>query len=385
MKPEEEEDAMGGQQVDPEILDEVEGAQIPNVGKGAIGVMSSGASIVRAENDALVEYAIRYPRDPARALAAALAELGMDADFASRQWYSIPYKVRGEAAPGQALCPCQGKRPGHPKDPHTTVEGVSIKGALAMARSWGNCGVKARTVEETDDRFLVEGIAIDRQTGFTVSREGAVSKYYKPRGSSKLVKHSDEKFPQLIAIAQSKQARNALLAILPESMIRRYWSRARELTAQVESGAVRGEGQKPEKKGAGLMQAFGAILYPRPKDAESGWKIDWKDVKRRVEAVLGKTIQKATPDDLAGLRGILNAIESGEAAVADYFPAEQAEEKDEPKAVDPGTADPSGPLPNGRYRHADGTQSPAGEVCGLPLCKCSRPAPADALRGERVK
>lgn len=297
----------------------------------AIAVMQAGAALVKAENDSLIEYAIRYPRNPVAAIKQAMDELEIDPEFASKQWYSIPYRNPG---PGQPVCPCQGGKVGHPKDPHTLVEGVSIKGALSCARAWGNCGGKARTIERDDDHATVEGLAIDRQTGFTFSREVQVSRIQHRRSGGN-VKLSDGDFDKQIVIAGSKAARNALLAIMPEALIRRYWARAREIAAALEA--------KPAgaAKKVGVIEAFAPYLDPKPKDAPDGWRFDRAKVKAQIELILKCPLAEASKEELADLRGILNALESGEAAVRDYFPgtpvAQEGDEGGDAPAPDEGS------------------------------------------------
>lgn len=296
-------------------------------GGGVAGeLLRGGAALTKVENDSLMQMAIQRPRDEKRALEKALTDLELDPEFAARQWYSIPYKVRGERG-GQALCSCDGKKPGHPKEPHAVVEGLSVKAAMALGRRFGNCTVTARVVEETEDAYIVEGVAVDLESLFRVSRQGAVSKKYRERSTGRMVKLSEDRMPQLIGASQSKMARNAVLQIIPEPMRARYWNRARELAGQVEKERLTG-GKGAAAKGPGIIESFGTYLDPEPKPRPEGWRRDWSKVRSMIEDHLGCAIRDATPDELADLRGLLNAIESGEAKVEDHFgtAAEAADE-----------------------------------------------------------
>ena len=281
--------------VEPEIM--------PDMGETAVEVLQGGASLTKAENDSLIQYSIRRPRDPKLALMKALDELDIDPEFASNQWYSIPYIDRktGEKKP---------------------VEGLTVKAAMALGRCWGNCNATARLIEEKADSFIVEGVAMDYESLFRVSRVGSVSKYYKAKKTGKMVKWSDDRFPQLIGSASSKQVRNALLAIIPEPIRARYWQRARELAADVES-------QKAKKSGKSIVQRILDGFEP------------FKVTREMLNNHLGHPLSSVTKEEAADLRGILNALQSGEAKPWEIFealqnPAEEPTVNPNAEAVDDG-------------------------------------------------
>jgi hypothetical protein len=260
-----------------------------------IDVLRGGAAITKAENDTLSQVAITRPRNAARSLQTALAELELDPAFAEKQYYVIPYKN----ADGTT----------------TNIEGLSIKAAMALARTWGNCTTSARLIEETPDAFLVEGVAIDFETNFRVSKIGSVSKYYRNRKTGAMVKWRDDKYPQLLGAAASKQVRNAILNMIPEALQRRYWSRAKEIAAGDKAPLdVKAEGKK-------ILAAFA----PFGVEAE------------HLEGKIGHPLKNLTKADVGLLRGIYNALAQGQTTAWEAFGVEAPQEGEETTAAPQGS------------------------------------------------
>ena len=266
-------------------------------GESLVDVLRGGAAITKAENDTLAQVAITRPRDPQRALQRAMDELALDPEFAEKQYYVIPYKN----ADGSS----------------TNIEGLSIKAAMALARCWGNCTTSARLVEDTDDAFIVEGVAIDFETMFRVSKVGSISKWYRDRRTKKMVRFREDKLPQLLGAGSSKQVRNAILNMIPEPMQRRYWNRAKEIAAERITGK-----QKPGAKASAatiqkILDAFKPYGVERP----------------HLEAKLGHVLENVTADEAGQLAGMRNALQDGS---TDPY---QAFGVGDPPAPEPGSND----------------------------------------------
>ena len=274
-----------GEAFDPDIIPATSGGP-------AVDILRGGAAIAKAENDSLIAMAVVRPRDPSRALARAMAELEMDPEFAATNYYVIPYKN----ADGTT----------------TNIEGMSLKAAMALARAWGNLTVSARQIDEDDDAILVEGVAIDLETLFRVSKVGSVSKWYRDRRTKKMVQWRTDRMPQLLAAAASKQVRNAILNILPEPMQRRYYARAKEIAAGVKAGAKPGALKKAAPKTiiAAMVKAFSPY----------GVGLDHLISKVLTAPLAEGEVYELTNDDIGTLRGIWNALEQGQTTVQDAFP-----------------------------------------------------------------
>src|SRR5262245_33250221 len=96
-----------------------------------------------------------------------------------------------------------------------SVEGPSVKLALAAARCWGNCAVEALPVQDLDDAWIFTAAFIDLETGFTLTRQFRQSKRWQIRGRMDDERKEDIRFQ----IGQSKAVRNVLLNGLPASLI----------------------------------------------------------------------------------------------------------------------------------------------------------------------
>jgi hypothetical protein len=244
-------------------------------GDSMIEVLRGGAAITKAENETLAQIAITRPRDPAQCLRHAIDELEIDPEFAEKQYYVIPFKN----ADGST----------------SNVEGLSIKAAMALARNWGNCTTSARLVDDTDDAFVVEGIVIDLEKGFRVSKVGSISKWYRNKKTKKMVRWREDRLPQLLGAGASKQVRNAILNMIPEPMQRRYWARAKEIASE----QIAGKKSKDKK--------IPATAIKRILDSFKGFGVE----REHIEGKLGHTIEAASMDEIGMLAGLRNALLDG--------------------------------------------------------------------------
>lgn len=265
-------------------------------GESLVDVLRGGAAITKAENDTLAQIAITRPRDPQKSLARALAELEIDPEFAEKQYYVIPFR--------------------NADGTKSDVEGLSIKAAMALARCWGNCTNSARLVEETEDAFIVEGVAIDFETMFRVSKVGSISKWLRDRKSKKMVKVREDRFPQLLGAGASKQVRNAILNMIPEPIQRRYWARAKEIAAGRLTGQAKPKpGTKGRSKG-GFEDIAKVIDKVLAAFAPLGVQ------REHIEAKLGHPMDDLTMDDIGKLKGLENAIRDGSTDIYQAFSIE---------------------------------------------------------------
>jgi hypothetical protein len=293
---------------DPEVTD----AFTQEPGESMVDLLRGGAAITKVENETLAQIAVTRPRDPKRSLERAIGELELDPEFAEKQYYRIPYKDR---ASGQT----------------TWIEGLSIKAAMALGRCFGNMTTSSRVVEDNDHAVIVEGVCIDLENGFRVCKPVAISKYYRAKKTGKMVKWSEDRFPQILQAGASKAVRNAILNVIPEPLQRRYWNRARELAAEHASG---GKG-----KGIDYAKTIPAVLK-----AFEPYKVE----RSHLEAHLGHPLENATRQEFGDLKAVLNALEAGETDVFQAFGIGG------PQPDEPGSND--GPAPAG---------APEGEVKDL--------------------
>lgn len=263
----------------------LDGEYLQEVGPAG-AIVRGGAALTRIENDSIAQMAITRPRNPAAVLQRCLKELElMDPKRAEKLWYNIPY--RDDQAEG-------GK---------TSVQGINVRAALIMARYWGNCSVSAREVERTEDSVTLEGVFIDFETMTRIQGIRIASRYRKLKGKNQVVRLREDEFTNAILIASSKAKRNAILEGLPDYLKEQFWMKARAIAA---GNMAKPEGKKltPEVIANRVVEAF----------------LPYQVSRQELERKLGHPLEKCTSDELADLKGILNALEQGEAKVNDVFP-----------------------------------------------------------------
>ena len=270
-------------------------------GESMVELLRGGAAITKVENETMAQIALTRPRNLRKVLEDAIEELELDPEFAEKQYYRIPYKDNSTDPPKT-----------------TWVTGLSIKAAVSLARCFGNINCTARVVEETDSAVVVEGVAIDMERSFRVSKPVAISKFYRNRKTHQMVKWSADRFPQILAAGASKAMRNAILNVIPESIQNRYWNRAKQL-AMVGGGDYEGDAQQPKVDRRTIIGKILAAFEP------------YKVGREHLEAHLKCKMEDAKSEELGDLKGILNAIEQGQTTPYEAFMVGlPPEKKDEP-------------------------------------------------------
>lgn len=251
--------------IDPEVLRDEE-ARTPT------DLVAGGATIMRIENETMSAIAVQRPRQEEEILRRALSELKIVPALAERCFYSIPYEDR---------------RSGRT----THVTGASINAARNLARRWGNCAVKTMFTSEDDDKIILAGVFTDLETNFREERLFTVSRWQHRRDGPP-VRIANERLVTAIQAGASKAERNAILAGLPDWLTQSYYNAARKLAATEAKGNL-----------SAITEAFLAQGVTR----------------EMLEKNLGKRLNALEDDDLANLRGMLNALIDGEATPESIF------------------------------------------------------------------
>lgn len=263
--------------------------------------LAAGATIVKIENESMMSLAVQRPRDPAKVLQEALQELELVPSLAARNWYSIPFKNHVRGCP-RRNCNC----------PSKPVEGPSINAARNLMRQWGNASAKALVTSEDDEKLTLAGVFIDLQTNVRFERPFTVSKW-QHRRNGPAVKVGQERLVQAIQAGASKAERNAIIAGLPDWLVKSYTDKARQIAR---------------------------------KDAKEN-KFDVIDVFMTVgvnrdllERYLGKSVDKIDDDERVHLIGMYNALRDREQTIEEMFgtdePAENGNggETEKPRTVE---------------------------------------------------
>jgi len=249
-------------------------------GSEALEIVSSGAALVRIENDTMLQVAMQRPRDEKKVLDGALAELDLVPEDAEVAYYSLPYKERRQGG-GFRIA---------------KVEGPSIKAAMALARRWGNCSTTARITDDTDEAVVLDGVFLDLETNFRSSRPFRVAKTFKLR-NGKVIPLQERRLDNAVQAGASKAMRNAIVGGLPAYLVNKYVAKAQFLTV----GDLK-KPAEPEKIEA-VKKAFARY--------------------RVTEAQLEKYVDAPVADwkgrEIADLRGLYNGLKDEQITVEEAF------------------------------------------------------------------
>lgn len=171
------------------------------------------------------------------------------------------------------------------------VEGGTIKMAVDLARTYGNCTVEAFPAKETPTHWVFAARFIDFEKGFTLLRS------YQQRKAQNTGMGDGGRAEDLIfQIGQSKAIRNVILGALATYADEAFQTAKSGLLGRIEG--------KPDKAREWLQGQFGTMRIPLP----------W------VERVVGRTVDKWTARDMAQLYGHVNSINDGFVNAEDLFP-----------------------------------------------------------------
>lgn len=175
----------------------------------------------------------------------------------------------------------------------TLVEGLSIGGAIAAARNWGNCALPCH-VEETPEHYLFTAAFVDFETGFNMQR---VFKQRKEQniGMKDTARAEDITFQ----IGQSKALRNVALNAMPSWLTKKMLDKAKQ---QVVAAIT--------KMGLPVARQKALDFFE-----QHGVDID------RVEKKMAKKHSHWNAEDLAIIKGAMSSLINGQESADSLFPA----------------------------------------------------------------
>lgn len=231
-------------------------------------------------------------RSPARNLLqiwkAVEGELKFAPEYAEKAWYSIPYKNSntGKTEP---------------------VEGTGVHGATVMARHYGHCSFGGGILKDDGDKVVCRGIFKDHKTNVDSYKEVVVHKYQMSR-HGKTYRLAGKHWDNAIQSGISKAMRNAILHGLPEGIKSRFFLVVKKLTlADKSKGAVT------------------KTVEQRITDAKARFIKDFKLTTEIFDDYVAELSNVETPEDLlAHLKGLYNALRSGEESTQEVFGVDPA-------------------------------------------------------------
>lgn len=178
------------------------------------------------------------------------------------------------------------------------VEGLGIKGAMAVATLYGNCRVDCAITDETQTEVRFAARFVDFETGFTLTR------LFSQRKSQSLgMKDAARSADLVFQIGQSKAIRNVIVQALPLY--------CEEALAAAKSALIGRIEKNPDAARARMIERF----------EEAGIALP------RVERIVGRPAAKWLARDMAKLHAELVSVEEGMADPDDIWPEPEAGEK----------------------------------------------------------
>jgi len=241
-----------------------EEAAVTVVGKNDISDLER---IERAQIDSLVSTAKAYPRDPKICRDKAIAIATMDQETAQECFYVLR---RG------------GKE----------IEGPSIRCAEIVASTWQNIRAGSRVLEADDKTISAQAFCHDTENNVFMVKET------KRRITNKDgVRYNDDMIVMTGNAAAAVALRNAVFGTIPKAVVRAVYLEAKK----VAMGDAKTLKQRLQK----CLAAFAAIPVSE---------------EQILVYLARRNMEEITPDDLARLIGVFNALKEGESSVDDTFP-----------------------------------------------------------------
>lgn len=247
----------------------------------AAQMVAEGHTLMRIQNETMTAVSVQRPRDEKRVIDGALGELDLVPEEAKAAFYSIPYKDWGRDGQVRVV----------------NVTGLSISGAMALFRRWGNADAGALPIQEDATGWTLSGWFIDLETNARIFRPVRASKYYKPRGGGPPILLSVDRQVQAFQKGVSIAIRNAILAGLPAYLKNAYDKKARAIAG----------GQAD------------ALADPKAVEAAIRAFMRWSVTKEQLEQHVGLPANKWTGTEVADLRGVWNAINDEQVELAEVF------------------------------------------------------------------
>ena len=227
--------------------------------------------------DVQIATAKRYPRNIMRVMDNAIATVTRNENTAASCGYALP---RG------------GKQ----------IQGGSVHLARIIAQFYGNIRIQVKAGEVGATHVTASAIAFDLESNYAIQVD-ARRKILKKDGK----RYDEDMINTTMLAAMAVAERNAIFKIIPQAMIDEvYQSSRKKLT---------GDLSNEQKLIAKRKEVFDYFLK----------SFDVKELY--ILKMFGKqTISQITPDDIATLRGVVQAIKDGDITVEEQFPRLKKEE-----------------------------------------------------------
>jgi len=229
------------------------------------------------------------------------------------------------------------------KDGPKVVHGPTVGLMLACARNWGDCAIDVE-VQEHGRTFVFIASFIDLETGYNVRRA-----FRQNKAQNIGSRYDSERAEDMVfQIGQSKAIRNVIRNALPVWLT----TAAENAAADVVYGEVNAEG----------IPAAAAKCI-------AAFKAEFAVKASALVAKIGRPVDDWTARDIVSLRTAFAALRSGDATLAEVFPAQQEDGPAAPKGV-------AGVMDKLKGQAKPPVEKPAAKP--KPAAKAPAPAPKDS-------
>lgn len=236
------------------------------------------------------------------------------------------------------------------------IKGMSIEGAMVIARNWGNCFTDVLIEEESPREWVFKAVFVDHQTGFTLTR------LFRQRKAESHGNFDAERALDIaFQIGQSKAIRNVIANAMPSWLI----DQAMEVATRASEKAF-------TDLPAALAQAqkfFGKL------------GVTDEQLVRKI----GKPFDQWVARDHAVLSSIYKAIKEGMTTVAaEFSDAPAVQDADDEEGDQQGSTGPESPRTGygaddaGQAQQAQARQATVTAAAPTPAKPAAAPAPREA-------
>ncbi len=227
--------------------------------------------------DIQISTAKKYPRNVIRVIENAIATVTRNENIAASCGYALPRA---------------GKK----------IQGASVHLARIIAQFYGNIRVQVRAGEVGATHVTASAIAFDLESNYAIQVDARRKILYKDGK-----RYDEDMINTTMLAAMAVAERNAIFKVIPQAMIDEVYQSSRH--------KLTGDLSDEQKLIAKRKEVFEYFL--------KNYDVKEKDI---LEMFGKQTVSQINPEDIATLRGVVQAIKDGDTTIEEQFPRFRKEE-----------------------------------------------------------
>jgi hypothetical protein len=278
----------------------------------------AGVPMQQTKTTYMTAQTVQYPRDLVRVQDKCLVEADLAGDVFFYSW-TVKSKEKNKAT-------------GKYEEVDKVVEGITVHGALALLRNFGNCAVEPGQVVDMGDAWLFNPVFVDLETGTSIPRPFRLPKNSNVPGAYDAERKDMMRFQKGWSFAVRNVIEDGTPAYIAKAMVEKAKGKVRERVVFDFENTFKKDMEKMGQATIGRMIGVGC---------------DRKAILARFHVVApgGLTI-----DNIVIMQNEFEAIKSGAASPLELYPLpveepkpeeKKAETKVEPKPDKPETVKPA--------------------------------------------